>query len=350
MAKVLREVSFNALHILGSLGTTDLTPLQAMYAAAPTMGIADGVDEVHKATVARRVLKGYRPHEGYWPTEYFPAKREEAWKKMQPRPRRPPRPARQSAESYKKYFIRLLEGGGPQSLSVRNLATEAGTSTMAVYTHFGGMTGVIDAIAVEVFARFTKALTEVEQTDDPVTDFFVMVNAYRDFALANPQRYSLIFGTRSPETLTGYRTDLTVTGNPTDQADRAASFEALRNVVRRMIAGGRIRDDDEPAIAGRLWSLTHGGVMLEMAGFFGHEGHGSPRSLRRSPSTSSWEWATIARERTSHWPPRRPASDRPAKRNSSSEMSSRGLLEFRFAKDRATPHRASGTQPSRRSR
>ena len=44
MARVLREVSFNALHILGSLGTTDLTPLQAMYAAAPTMGIADGVD------------------------------------------------------------------------------------------------------------------------------------------------------------------------------------------------------------------------------------------------------------------------------------------------------------------
>ena len=26
MAKVLREVSYNALHILGSLGTTDLTP------------------------------------------------------------------------------------------------------------------------------------------------------------------------------------------------------------------------------------------------------------------------------------------------------------------------------------
>jgi hypothetical protein len=55
-----------------------------MYAGAPTMGIADGVDEVHKATVARRVLKEYRPHEGYWPTEYYPAKREEAWKKMQP--------------------------------------------------------------------------------------------------------------------------------------------------------------------------------------------------------------------------------------------------------------------------
>ncbi len=85
MAKVLRDVSYNALHIMGSLGTTDLTPLQAMYAGAPTMGIADGVDEVHKATVARNVLKGYRPHEGYWPTEYIPAKREAAWKAFQPR-------------------------------------------------------------------------------------------------------------------------------------------------------------------------------------------------------------------------------------------------------------------------
>ena len=80
-AKVLREVSYRALHVLGSLGTTDLTPLQAMYAGAPTMGIADGVDEVHKVTVARNVLKEYRPHEGLWPTEYIPAKREQARKK-----------------------------------------------------------------------------------------------------------------------------------------------------------------------------------------------------------------------------------------------------------------------------
>src|SRR5438045_5653403 len=76
-AKVLREVSYRALHIMGSLGTTNLTPLQAMYAGAPTMAIADGVDEVHKATVARNVLKDYRPHPGLWPTEYLPAKRAE---------------------------------------------------------------------------------------------------------------------------------------------------------------------------------------------------------------------------------------------------------------------------------
>jgi acyl-CoA dehydrogenase len=102
---VLREVSFNALHILGSLGTTDLTPIQAMYAGAPTMGIADGVDEVHKATVARRVLRDYRPHEGNFPTEFLPYKREEARKKLQPVLDARPELAA-AAEAYQKYFAR----------------------------------------------------------------------------------------------------------------------------------------------------------------------------------------------------------------------------------------------------
>src|SRR5919112_3590353 len=60
MAKVLKDVSFRALHVFGSLGVTDLTPLQAMWANSPTMSVMDGVDEVHKVTVARNVLKGYR--------------------------------------------------------------------------------------------------------------------------------------------------------------------------------------------------------------------------------------------------------------------------------------------------
>ena len=103
MAKVLREISFNALHIHGSLGTTDLTPLQDMYAGAPTMGLADGADEVHKSTVARRVLKEYRPHEGYFPREYIPYKREEAWEKFQPKFAADPE-LLASAEQYKKYL------------------------------------------------------------------------------------------------------------------------------------------------------------------------------------------------------------------------------------------------------
>lgn len=170
--------------------------------------------------------------------------------------------------------MRVLERDGLQSLSVRSLAAEVGTSTMAVYTHFGGMTGVIDALANEAFARFTRVLTDADQTDDPVCDFFVMGAAYRAFALADPQCYQLIFGTTSPASVVGQRTDVISTGSTTDRAEWAESFEALRHAVRRMIASGRIRDDGELSVAGRLWSLVHGAVMLELAGFFGHEGHG----------------------------------------------------------------------------
>ena len=169
--------------------------------------------------------------------------------------------------------MRVLERDGLPALSARRLASETGTSTMAVYTHFGGMTGLVDAIATETFVRFTRALTEVEQTDDPVADFFVMGVHYREFALANPQRYQMMFGT-SADSLDRYHADLTVTGNASDRAEFAVSFEALLDVVRRMIAAGRIRDDGASVIAGRLWSVTHGAVLLEIAGFFGHEGHG----------------------------------------------------------------------------
>lgn len=174
--------------------------------------------------------------------------------------------------------MQILERDGLPALSARKLAAETGTSTMAVYTYFGGMPGLIDAIAAEAFARFTRALTDVAETDDPVSDFFVMGMRYREFALANPQRYQMMFGT-SAASLNRFHTDLTVTGSASARSEWAMSFEVLLKGVRRMIAAGRIRDDGEAATAGRLWSINHGAVLLEMAGFFGHEGHGLTQIL-----------------------------------------------------------------------
>ena len=175
--------------------------------------------------------------------------------------------------------MRILERDGLPALGARNVAAEAGTSTMAVYTHYSGRTGLHDAIAVEVSTRITQALTEVGETDDPVADFLAMGPAYHRFALTNPARYQLIFGTSAPASITAYRADLTVTGSATNRMEWATSFGALRNAVHRMIGAGRIRDDDELAVAGRLWSISHGAVTLEMAGFFGHEGHGLTQIL-----------------------------------------------------------------------
>lgn len=174
--------------------------------------------------------------------------------------------------------MRVLERDGLAALSARKLAAETGTSTMSVYTHFSGMTQLIDAIAVEAFRRFTQALTEVDETDDPVADFLVMGGHYHAFALANPQRYQMMFGTPAGS-WDRFRADLTVTGRTTARDDLGVSFDALLTVVRRMITAERIRDGDASVIAGRLWSVIHGAVLLEIAGFFGHEGHGISQIL-----------------------------------------------------------------------
>jgi acyl-CoA dehydrogenase len=50
-----------AIQIHGSLGYTTDLPLEAMYRAARAARIYDGPDEVHKVTVARQLLKRYRP-------------------------------------------------------------------------------------------------------------------------------------------------------------------------------------------------------------------------------------------------------------------------------------------------
>jgi hypothetical protein len=51
------------------------------------------------------VLKQYRSHEGYWPTEYIPAKRKQAWEKFEPRFQADPQ-LRELAEGYAKYIAR----------------------------------------------------------------------------------------------------------------------------------------------------------------------------------------------------------------------------------------------------
>ncbi len=80
--KVLTDVIYKAMHLHGSLGVSNELPLTRMWEMAPTMGIADGPTEVHKTTIARNILKDYRPAPGLFPTEHLPPKIEEAKKKF----------------------------------------------------------------------------------------------------------------------------------------------------------------------------------------------------------------------------------------------------------------------------
>jgi len=78
MAKIYHDVVQRALHVHGSLGTTMELPLARMWMSVPDMALADGPTEVHRATVAKQVLRQYEPAPGLFPSEHLPPKREAA--------------------------------------------------------------------------------------------------------------------------------------------------------------------------------------------------------------------------------------------------------------------------------
>ncbi len=60
VANVLGQVLDRALQVHGGLGMTDDTPLAYWFRHERAARIYDGPDEVHKASVARRILRGYQ--------------------------------------------------------------------------------------------------------------------------------------------------------------------------------------------------------------------------------------------------------------------------------------------------
>ena len=175
--------------------------------------------------------------------------------------------------------IRMLEDGGPEALQARKLAAEIGASTMAVYTHFGGMRQLMAAIAEEGFARLNGRMAQVPETGDPIADLIRLGVAYRDHATANPQLYRVMFGV---VTAGGYKLatgDMNELMSSSQDSEGRTAFEYLVRSVARVIEAGSGPGEDAVQAASQVWSATHGYVLLEIAGYFGEEGYGQQNVL-----------------------------------------------------------------------
>jgi AcrR family transcriptional regulator len=147
---------------------------------------------------------------------------------------------------------RLIGSEGIAALTLRRLASEVGTSTMAIYTRFGGMDELRRAVREEGYARLAARLARVEPTDDPVEHLVRLCVAYHDHAAAEPDLYRVMFMEQ-----------------PLDEEDAAAcagAFEALVAAVRRCIEAGRFAPADPEGLATELWATGHGIVTLRLAG------------------------------------------------------------------------------------
>ena len=167
--------------------------------------------------------------------------------------------------------VRLLEGAarllaeeGPSALTLRRVAAEADTSTMAVYTHFGSMPDLADAVVAEGFARLATMLAEVPRTDDAITDLAGLGRAYLVNARCNPHLYAVMFGTAS---LGKYRPQTT------EERERGRyTFDEMVETAARAVEQGRLRPAEPLAIASQMWTAMHGYVMLDVGGYFGEDG------------------------------------------------------------------------------
>tara|TARA_R110000824_G_scaffold37553_4_gene115483 strand:- start:10187 stop:11467 length:1281 start_codon:yes stop_codon:yes gene_type:complete len=74
MAKVYHDIVQRAIQIHGSLGVTLETPLADMWMGLPSLALADGPTEVHKAQVAKAYLKNAKPAAGLFPSEHIPTR------------------------------------------------------------------------------------------------------------------------------------------------------------------------------------------------------------------------------------------------------------------------------------
>jgi acyl-CoA dehydrogenase len=57
---MMMAVLDRAIQVHGALGVSDDTPIARMWREGRTMRLADGPDEVHKMTIARRELRKWR--------------------------------------------------------------------------------------------------------------------------------------------------------------------------------------------------------------------------------------------------------------------------------------------------
>jgi len=158
---------------------------------------------------------------------------------------------------------RLLGTEGRDAVSARRLAREVGASTMAVYTHFGGMDELLAAVRREGFRRFGETIDAPSATDDAVADWMVQGWAYRRFALDEPHLWTVIFGDVGVD-------QVAVTAD--DAAAALATFTALRSRIDRCVEAGRWQLDDTTLASEVCWAQVHGLAGIELAGYFADVG------------------------------------------------------------------------------
>ena len=134
------------------------------------------------------------------------------------------------------------------------LAAEANVAPMGVYNRFSNKAGLVIALMARAFDDLAAAM-EADNAD-PITRLRTSSAGYRDFALAHPERYRMMFfggfvPAKSPLDL---------------RAHGRSAFGVLVDAISYAIEQGAIGHTDAHPAAQQLWSAMHGAIALELTG------------------------------------------------------------------------------------
>ncbi|MFJ7086914.1 TetR/AcrR family transcriptional regulator [Streptomyces griseus] len=173
----------------------------------------------------------------------------------------------------KQHAWEQIATAGASALSLNAIAKRMGVSGPALYRYYAGRDELITELIRDAYRSLADAVHAAAGTGaDPAG----LAHVLRDWALADPQRYFLIYGTPVP----GYHAPEEITGISQEiMADLLTACTALEpdapaTPFAAHLAGHRDWAGDHPAPPEALhralafWTRLHGVLSLELAGHF----------------------------------------------------------------------------------
>ena len=149
---------------------------------------------------------------------------------------------------------RILESEGPDALSLRAVAREAGVSPAAPYHHFKDKCELLDAVASDGWRMLNQAVTEARAKEaDPLAAMTEIGVAYVCFAREHPALYRIM-----------YRSACDQAKMPEHAKGEESGWDQVRQAI---IDAGRDPQNEREMrlIQIAAWCAAHG--VAEMAGF-----------------------------------------------------------------------------------
>jgi len=96
---------------------------------------------------------------------------------------------------------RLLVQGGVGAIGLRAVAREVNLTAPALYRYFPSHEALVTELIADLYDELTTALMELscEGEGDLGAQLYLLANGLRDWALAQPAEFALLFGTTIPD-------------------------------------------------------------------------------------------------------------------------------------------------------